>query len=172
MFVAVFGLLGYSSARTDSVMAGVVSGTITGLLVLLAARGWHGWSSAPVPAAEYLAAVWAFSYGALIGITAIRRSLNLADCIILPPPVGFLPLVMRRIVGDDGDPMGAARSTALHLHRVIGWLQTAIGCLAAISLFYLFVAPLQLVPGLLHLRAAHGYRVARTSARPANGPPG
>lgn len=170
LFVAAFGFLGYSS--TDAVMAGVASGTITGLLVLLAARWQYGWFPALVPTAEYLAAVWAFSYVTLIAITATLGSLNLADWIILSPPVGFLPLAMRKILGDNGDPMGSARSTAYHMHRVIGWLQTAIGCLAAISLFYLFVAPMQLVPGLLHLGAAQRYRVARTSSKPANGPPG
>lgn len=165
VFAVVSGLFGYFSARPDSLVAGLISGTASGLFVIAARRLWVAESQSPAPISEYLAAVWALSYIALLALTATQRTVSVVDAIILSPPVGFLPLVLRRLLGDDGDPRGPARSAAFRVHRVLAWLQIAIGGLAVVSLFYVFVAPLQLIPGLMHLRAAFVYRTARNQAR-------
>ena len=131
-------------------------------LILLARRSWLRQSACPVPEAEYLVAVWAISYIALVAIVASGRAINLADAFIISPPLGILPLALRVMLGDDGHPAGRARTAAHRLHLVLGWLHIAAGVLAVITVFYVFVAPLQLIPGAFHLRASYRYGVRRS----------
>jgi len=161
-FVLIFGSFGYISARPDSVVAGLSVGALTAALTLGA---WWLWKREagrkPVSSAEFFAALWLCAYLAVLIIPSSTRRVNFADAFYLMPPVSVLPLVARMVLGDDGNPRGVARTTAYVLHRVFGWLLTLIAAVFVISLFFLFVAPLPLVPGVLHLRAAHVYRTER-----------
>lgn len=162
LFVAVFAGLGYTSSRPDSITAGAAMGAVTAGLILAARRSWLRHSTSPAPEAEYLVAVWAMSYIALVAIVASGRAINLADAFIISPPLGILPLALRVMLGDDGHPAGRARTAAHRLHLVLGWLHIAAGVLAVITVFYVFVAPLQLIPGAFHLRASYRYGVRRS----------
>lgn len=163
LIVAIWGFLGHRSARPDSVGLGVVVGCITAGWTVAAWLGWRRTqASGPVPATEYLAAVWAMAYVSLLLLTATQRSYNLVDAMIVLPPVSVLPLAARTLLRDDGDPRGRARSVAYQLHRLLGWMLTLFGTLFVLSLLFVFVAPLTLIPGVLHLAAAHRYRLSRS----------
>jgi hypothetical protein len=114
-----------------------------------------------VPATEYLAVVWLLAYVVLLGVSAGQRDVNVMDSLFLLPPVSFAPAVARVVIGDDGDANGRARSAAYWLHRILGWALTTWGVVFIVSVVFIFVAVLPLVPGILHLRAAASYRVAR-----------
>jgi hypothetical protein len=105
----------------------------------------------------------------LLAMVARGRSINLADSFLLLPPLSFVPLAARTLLGDDGEPLGMARSVAYLLHRILGWLLTGLAVLFVVTIFFSPAAPLPLVAGLLHFRAAHVYRLARP-APPSPGP--
>lgn len=155
------------AARSNSVGFGIVMGSITAGWVLAA---WWQWrreeNTHPVPATEYFAAVWALAYISLLTMTATQRSYNLGDAMFLFPPVSLLPLITRKVLGDSGNPCGRARSAAYQLHRVCGWMLAALGGLFVVSLYFIFVAPLSLIPGTLNLYAASRYRLARSNEIP------
>ena len=158
----VFGFFGYLAGSPESVNLGLGVGSVVAALFAGAWWLWlHQESGRPAPAAEYLVAVWAVAYLVLVAISASQRRISLADSFFLLPPVSFVPLAARIAVGDDGDPSGRARSVAYRLHQLFGWALSALGVLFAISLFFIVLAPVPLIPGLMHLRAASLYRSAK-----------
>ena len=160
---------GSIAARSHPVGFGIAVGSITAGWAL--AAWWQWWreeSTHPVPAAEYFAAVWALAYISLVAMTATQRSSNLGDAMFLFPPVSLLPFVARKLLGDDGDPYGRARSVAYQLHRVCGWMLTALGIFFVVSLYFIIVAPLPLIPGVLNLYAASRYRLDRSTDEPTD----
>lgn len=163
LIVGVFGFLGHRATRPDSIGAGVLVGSLTAGWVLAAAWRWHREASSRAPTAEYLAAVWAIAYVTLLVVTSIDRDINMVDALILMPPVSALPLALRTLLRDDGDPGGLARTVASRLHQVLGVALACLGLLYVVSLILLYVAPFVLVPAAMHLRSAHEYRLDRST---------
>ncbi len=122
-----------------------------------------------MPAAEYLAVVWLLGYVSLLVIETIAEDEPPSiDWLILLPPLSFIPLALRRLLGDGGRPRRRARTAAYYAHQVIGFLLCAQGLLMMVSLFYVLIAPLPLVPGIMHFRAGYLYRQQRSPrAEPA-----
>jgi hypothetical protein len=155
-FAALFGLLAYRSARPDSPAAGLLGAGIV-LVLGLVAQPVRAREREPVPDGEYLVAIWALAYVAIVALTAAGRSIKLGDSLILYPPLGILPLAMRSALRDTGNPAGRARLAARMSHKLLSWLHLAIGALFVVSAFYILVSPLQLVPGILHFWAEAEY---------------
>jgi hypothetical protein len=170
-FAALFGLLAFRAARPHSTAAGLIGvGMVVGLA--FAVQAVRVRDHRPVPDGEYLAAIWTLGYAGIVALTATGRSINLGDSLILYPPLGVTPLAVRLVLRDTGDPAGRARRAAHMSHKMLGWFHLAIGGLFVVSLFYILVSPLQLVPGVLHLWAGTEYRRNREiMALEADGPP-
>lgn len=155
-------------AGSESVGFGAVVASVIAGVTLVAWSLWRREEARhPVPVAEYFAAVWALAYiSVLVALAAVGNRYELGEAMVLYPPVSVLPLALRTSLGDDGFARGRARTVARHLHRWCGWMLTALGVAFVLSWFFIFVAPLSLVPGLLHLHAASRYRSARATGEP------
>jgi hypothetical protein len=157
-FYALVAQLGRDTAWTALSIGGLAA-----LLVLGSYRLWRRASVRfPVPAAEYLALVWLTLYAALFVVDGAAAGRDeVINWLFLLPPLSILPIAARWLMGDDGNPRGLARSTAYFLHQTIGILLTGLGLVFVVGVFFIFAAPLSLVPGIMHLRAAHLYRRKR-----------
>lgn len=161
LVVAFYGLIAYSGQ--DSAAAGLLMAGIGVMLMLGALALWqHAAARHPVPAAEYLAVVWLIAYVALGVMDSIAgERLPATDWLILLPPLSFVPPLLRRLLGDDGDPRGPARTAAYYAHQTLGVLYCGLGLLFMLTVLLIIAAPLPLVPGIMHLRAGHLYHVRR-----------
>lgn len=159
--VAFYGLVAY--AGQDSIAAGLLIAGFASLLVLGALALWQrSQEKHPVPAAEYLAVVWLLSYVALGTLDAVVDGQAPSwDWLVLAPPVSFVPPLLRRLLGDDGDPRGRARTATYFAHQALGILFCGLGVLFIISVLLIIAAPIPLVPGIMHLRAGYLYRRQR-----------
>ncbi|NNF55233.1 MAG: hypothetical protein HKN03_12440 [Acidimicrobiales bacterium] len=154
-----FTYLGFFAPRANSLTSGAVGGAMAGAAVFASWLSWRRQTvRPPAPEAEYLAVGWLAAYLALLLLAMTERSISLADSFTILPPLGVVPMALRMALSDDGNPLGMARRVARNSHRVIGLLLSVLGGLFLISGFFAYVAPLPLIAGLFHLRAASVYR--------------
>ena len=168
--IFVFALVAWKAPHPNSPAAAafiVVAGSLVTLALFTRWRRHLGPRS--VTMAEYVALLWLLLYAlAALADTVIEHRLVTSDWIYILPPLSALPPAARMLLGDDGDPVGRARTTAFWLHRLVGWLLIAWGTLFVVTGFLIFVSPLPLVPGIIHVRAGSDYRERRPA--PASRP--
>ncbi len=166
--VAVGAVLGWWFADDDMARAAATSAVAAAVLVALAlwARRRRA-RTAPAPITEYGAAVYTAVFYAALAVSGETSGSELADSLLILPPVGPVPLAARFAIGDDGHPSSPGRRAARWLHRLFAWGLLIIGGLFAISLLFIIAAPFSLIAGTLHLLAAREYAAARRSSEDA-----
>lgn len=170
LFLGVFIVTAYglvAQLGQDTAWTALAIGGLAAVLVLGSFYLWRRASVRyPVPAAEYLALVWLILYGTLFVIDGVASGWDgFINWVVLLPPLSILPIGARWLLGDDGNPRGPARTAAYYLHQTIGILLIGLGLVFVVGVLLIFAAPLPLIPGIMHLRAAHLYRRER-SPRP------